>query len=231
MGCHPPRSPARPRCPGFNSHSALFSHPSVRSTLPSVLATMRRRRRRDDDKRGARIIELPCPALPLPPPRHRCLFRSRATREFLPLLPKTFRRQTDRLESTPVSPEVTSLVPLSSKKRMPLDWSPTWSLSESGFGLVELQDLDMCALVSFPNRGQKKSCHSGAGGCRTAAGDDGRTTRTNRQRGKRDIFPSLSHLRREDGFARSLASAWVSRVADAPPSLSPSLRPPIPIRL
>ena len=96
MGCHPPRPLARPRCPGFNSHSALFSHrPSarspVRSTLPSVLATMRRRRR-DDDKRGARIIELPCPALPLP--RHRCLFRSRATREFLPLLPKTFRRQT-----------------------------------------------------------------------------------------------------------------------------------------
>ena len=63
MGWMPPSSLARPlagdvqvsiRIPLF----FLIVRPSVRSTLPSVLATMRRRRR-CDDKRGARIIELP----------------------------------------------------------------------------------------------------------------------------------------------------------------------------
>ena len=102
---------ARSRCPGFNSHSALFSHHGrsascrVRSTLLCCLlrsptdrqATMRRRC--DDDKRGARIIELP--AIPsLPPPLSIEISRNKG----IPAIAAKNIPQTDRLRSlAPVS--------------------------------------------------------------------------------------------------------------------------------
>ena len=107
----PPSSLARSRCPGFNSHSALFSHHGrsascrVRSTLLCCIlrsptdrqATMRRRC--DDDKRGARIIELP--AIPsLPPPLSIEISRNKG----IPAIAAKNIPQTDRLRSlAPVS--------------------------------------------------------------------------------------------------------------------------------
>ena len=137
--------------------------------------------------------------------------------------------QTDRLESTPVSPEVTSLVPLSSKKgclqigvqlgpccNQDLGWSSSKILICVPWFRFQTEDRKNRATAAPAAVGQRRATM------------DGRRGRTDREGS--GISSPLSHLRRMASLARFGLGVSGCSLADAPP-LSPSLRPPIPIRL